>query len=324
MGLIASRVFLLSPALLLPGFWYVGEPAAFLSRVAACFGTLLLPKGIRGPALLWVIGIALATSLAEAPSVAFWSTHARSDGALQSLAYVAALGLLLRVPDTPKWTALAAALACVPGIVPIGWGLAGELGLPRLQGSTGNPLFLGSLLIFGMWGAYRWGKPVLAGLLFVALLLTGAKGAILGAVVGGLLLWRHGLLAVLLLTAGLAWVAPTESIRWSLWYAGIQGVIERPWGWGAEHFPLLWDRYSVPFSEPWQDRAHSMYIDRALDWGVLGLGGFLWLIALAWKRGERPERFALTAYLVQAIFTFDSLPTMVGLLAVIAYSLRKE
>jgi len=118
-----------------------------------------------------------------------------------------------------------------------------------------------------------------------------------------------------------------------MWQAAIEGIAERPWGWGAENFPIVWDRHFVDIVTPdangepvphyWHDRAHNVYLDRAIEWGVQGLAVWVFMLGLAWKRGDDIDRTAIVLYAVQALFMFDMMMSMIGACVLIAWCWRR-
>lgn len=330
------RLALLAPALYVPWTFYASSDAQHALFRVAVAASLPFTFGRAGRwVALWVSGIVLSTFVADDPWRAFWSTHSRNEGALQQLAYVGLLGALTTVKreSLTLWLLASALGAAAWGVFSFGWGIPGVWG-PRLQGSTGSPLYLGALLLFGLWAAAerrQWWALTLVGL---ALAFTGARGALVGLVMGvcyWLFATRRRVLAVCLcigLSALLLSmpVAGSLSTRAALWSTAIEGISEKPLlGWGAEGYPLVWDRWprETATGEEWHDRAHSVPLDRLIEWGMVGCLGFAGVLVLAWRSGDHLSRAALVAYGVQSLVGIDALPSMVGLCSLLAYSLRE-
>lgn len=310
-------VALLALALYVPGTLY---PPSDLShavfRVAVCLGIAAgvgVPRGslVRWGLVFWGFGIACSVLAAPDPWRALWSTHNRNEGAWQAAHY---LGLLLVAVATPRerlarWVAIAAAAACLPGLLPLGW-VNG-----RLAGSTGNPLYLAPLLLVGVWGAWKAGWRALAAALALAALATGSKGVVVAAIAAaGILVSRRWPIATLACGVSIAagiWVVPMPAsglIRVELGRVALHGIAHMPLGWGAEGFPFVWDRYWLGASatgEAWHDRAHSLILDRAIEWGVVGVAGWLAVVAAAWRRAALPERMAMAAWLAYHLTMFE-------------------
>lgn len=303
--------------------------AAF--RVAVCLG---VAAGIGLPrdrvALwglgAWGVGIVWSVVGAGDPWRALWSTHNRNEGAWQAAHY---LGLTLVACAAPRervvrWVAVAAGLAAVWGVADLGW-VNGWL-----AGSTGNPLYLAPLLVVGVWGAWRAGWSVLAVILALALGLTGSKGvglAVLAA--GGVLVgqrWPRAALGLGVVVAAGLWMVPiggSAMIRIELWRIALQGIAAQPIaGWGAEGFPHVWDTFwrgASATGEAWHDRAHSLMLDRWVEWGLVGVAGWGAVVVAAWRRAELPERMVIAAYLGFGLTMFEMMWGAAGFAVVLGY-----
>ncbi|MEK7630414.1 MAG: O-antigen ligase family protein [Patescibacteria group bacterium] len=125
---------------------------------------------------------------------------------------------------------------------------------------------------------------------------------------------------------------PSVSSRFLGWQVAWEGWKDRPvFGWGPENFNILfsehYDARLVNF-EPWFDRAHNFIFDIGSMTGLAGLLAYMGIFGVAsvtlWRL--RAHRwFAITfgatgvAYLVEHLFTFDSISSFVLLLALCAY-----
>lgn len=117
--------------------------------------------------------------------------------------------------------------------------------------------------------------------------------------------------------------------RFVVWKVGTAGIFDRPvWGWGVEHYRKAFDLH-VPIrlfqgeaAEHWDDRAHNILLDVGTTTGALGLAAFLFFYALlfrflvgAWLKDRNATGYLslsalLAAYLVQNLFSFDTVHTM--------------
>lgn len=355
------KVAMLAPAVYLPWLWYpASEGGHVVFQLAVLLGVGSLLRGSRcsagshkpsspgstpGPATIyvWVVAIIFSTLISSDPIVTLFSSHMRGEGALQHLFYAAFLVLLLRAPNLDlRWLVYGGLAVLLGGLLPTGWPVSGMWGLPRFAGSVGNPLYLATGLTFTLWAAIRlrWWHvaiPVVA-----ALVATQSKGAALGLVVAlAYWLWTtRKFSAAALVTSALALgmcfvpIPTSGSIRAGMWKAAVEGIVERPWGWGAENYPIVWDRHFVDIVTPdvngepvphyWHDRAHNVYLDRAVEWGLQGLAVWLFMLGLAWKRGDEIDRTAIVLYAVQALFMFDMMMSMIGACVLIAWCWRRE
>jgi len=132
----------------------------------------------------------------------------------------------------------------------------------------------------------------------------------------------------------------TESVsRLYIWGMALTGFEQRPvLGWGQENFnyvfnanynPKMWNQ------EQWFDRAHSVYVDWAINGGIVGLLAYLALyiffLTSVWKSTlSIAEKSALTGllagYAIHNIFVFDNLASYVFFFAMLAFaaSLKKS
>lgn len=327
-------VALLALALWVPGLLY--PPSDFshvLFRVAVCLaacGAVAIPRGrlVRWGLAFWAAGIVWSAIAAPDPWRALWSTHNRNEGAWQVGHYLVLTLVAAAAPRErlARWVAIAAALSAAWGVAPLGW-VGG-----RLAGSAGNPLYLAPLLLMGVWGAYRAGWRVLAAVLALCALATGSKGVVVAAVAaGGVLLLAKAPRLAWGAAVGLAiglWFVPVGDsglIRLELARVALRGIVAEPWGWGAEGYPFVWDTFwrgVTPTGEAWHDRAHSLVLDRAIEWGVVGAAGWLAVVMAAWRRAELPERAAIAAYLGFGLTMFEMMWGAAGFAVLLGYSLR--
>lgn len=128
----------------------------------------------------------------------------------------------------------------------------------------------------------------------------------------------------------------TASGRLLAWQVSWRGWKERPLlGWGWENYQILFDRNYDPKlvdQEPWFDRAHNIFLDVGSTTGILGLAAYLgmffsaiFLLARGWRKGGvgfwEFSIFSLTlvAHIVQGMFMFDFLMSLILLFLVFAF-----
>ncbi|RLT37945.1 MAG: O-antigen ligase domain-containing protein, partial [Chloroflexi bacterium] len=193
-------------------------------------------------------------------------------------------------------------------------------GVRRLLGLTFSPNQTALMLVRGLFvclalgaanqggttnrGAWRWLWVAGAGVIGVALLLTGSRGALLLGIPGGLALWlalqpaacrrlagRGGLIPglILLVSAGLALAlgerllnSGTISQRLHIWRGAWDLWRAYPWlgvgpGGFFWHYPAFMT--AAASTEPNLLHPHNIWLEFATDWGVPGL---LWLIGFGY------------------------------------------
>ena len=121
--------------------------------------------------------------------------------------------------------------------------------------------------------------------------------------------------------------------RFYIWNMAWQGFLEKPvFGWGQENFNLVFNKFYAPqiySQEQWFDRTHDIFFDWLVTGGIVGFtayfflfGATLWLI---WKNAEISftEKTLFTglfaAYLVNNIFVFDNITSLVVYVMILAY-----
>ena len=121
----------------------------------------------------------------------------------------------------------------------------------------------------------------------------------------------------------------TTASRLSLWNMSIQAVKEKPiFGYGANNIRVPLDKYhDYNLIEDWFDSSHNKFFDELLAHGIIGfvlqIGFFIWLLILILKKrkkdilGNMALFGLLIAYLVQALFIFDSF--IVGLSSIFIF-----
>jgi len=130
--------------------------------------------------------------------------------------------------------------------------------------------------------------------------------------------------------------------RFSAWQTFFKAVKEKPlFGWGAENQSIAFDTYYNPdlsylvkLGEDWWDRAHDIFLDLSISYGILFLLLYLFFfIYLFWRlqknKVAQPNK-SLASHAVQAtflsyfvalIFGFDSVTTYLTLFFIIGYTL---
>lgn len=141
---------------------------------------------------------------------------------------------------------------------------------------------------------------------------------------------------------------PVRGRLWA-WNSAWQGFQERPLlGWGPENFGTVFDRHFGPSqyvpiitSEPWEDRAHSIFFDYLAETGLVGLAAYAGIFAVFYaqlfrnlhdrRKGTNVKHpispftpalfFAVpVAYLVQGLVFFDVLAIYLNLFLFLALS----
>ena len=126
----------------------------------------------------------------------------------------------------------------------------------------------------------------------------------------------------------------TESVsRLYIWGMALTGFEQRPvLGWGQENFNYVFNANYNPKmygQEQWFDRAHSVYVDWAINGGIVGLLAYLALyvffLLAVWKSTlSTAEKSVLTGllagYAVHNIFVFDNLASYVFFFAMLAFA----
>ncbi len=117
----------------------------------------------------------------------------------------------------------------------------------------------------------------------------------------------------------------TIRVRAHWWQAGLKMFVARPLtGWGPDsyvtHFARYLPREAAPIGDTeTADKPHNVFVEHAAETGILGLGAYLALVFVAFKRGFRRLRDGpaserdlvatllalLGAYLGQAFFSID-------------------
>ncbi|OHA59646.1 MAG: hypothetical protein A2589_02195 [Candidatus Vogelbacteria bacterium RIFOXYD1_FULL_46_19] len=173
--------------------------------------------------------------------------------------------------------------------------------------------------------------------------------------------WGAGALIALLAIAGAFWLSRDSALvqntpelarianisledntvkaRFMVWGMSLEGVKEQPiLGWGPGNFQLVFNKYYDPGmygQEPWFDRSHNVFLDWLVAGGLVGLGLYLLMFALAifyllkpgvaknqgdvelaWERAVLLG--LLAAYGFQNFFIFDNVISYSLFLAVLA------
>jgi tetratricopeptide (TPR) repeat protein len=130
-----------------------------------------------------------------------------------------------------------------------------------------------------------------------------------------------------------------EEHRFLAWKSGLSGTLDQPiLGWGLENYRNAFDLHAPAElfqgigGETWDDRAHNIILDAGITTGLLGLavmvtfyGFLLSLLLRGWFRNRGATEYLsiaglLAAYLVQNLFSFDTINTYGILFFVLAYA----
>lgn len=121
--------------------------------------------------------------------------------------------------------------------------------------------------------------------------------------------------------------------RFYIWDMAWQGFLEKPiFGWGQENFNLVFNKFYAPqiySQEQWFDRTHDIFFDWLVTGGIVGCAAYFFLFGAAlwmvWKKTEISftEKTLFTglfaAYLVNNIFVFDNVTSLILYVTVLAY-----
>jgi len=123
--------------------------------------------------------------------------------------------------------------------------------------------------------------------------------------------------------------------RLDVWRMALEGIKEMPvLGWGQENFLSLYALKPIPLSDElvWVDRAHNILIDWTVNAGLLGLIAYLAIFVSAVsviiggsKKGTIKKNqaaiimTALAVYIIQNLFTFDTINTYMLFFSLLAY-----
>jgi len=161
-------------------------------------------RGVMQNPIVWMVGLfivslLISTVFAQEPSRAFWGDMERGEGVVGILFYVAFFFLCAVVFDKKDWIRFFGASVVVGGVL-LGYGCYEFFtGVSRPRSLVGNSAYFAGYLLFaitsacilireqfikkGSFGRMGRGLFVLAGLFFGGIVLTGTRGALLGAVV---------------------------------------------------------------------------------------------------------------------------------------------
>lgn len=128
----------------------------------------------------------------------------------------------------------------------------------------------------------------------------------------------------------------TAQSRVMIWGIAIKGFMERPiLGWGQGNFIIS---YAINYNpklygnEPWFDRTHNTLLQWLADAGIIGLAGYLLVIAAVlsalnkirkkrvWSKNQMVVFLAFAAgYFIQSFFVFDTLVSYFILAAILGF-----
>jgi len=116
--------------------------------------------------------------------------------------------------------------------------------------------------------------------------------------------------------------------RLMAWQAGFEAFKERPiFGWGLENFYAAFNQHYNPsllrygFNETFFDKPHNVFIQFLVETGVVGFLMYVIVFGIAlWRVRRRPWLTALiAAYLAQIFFAFDTISSLIMMIAVLAF-----
>ncbi len=125
----------------------------------------------------------------------------------------------------------------------------------------------------------------------------------------------------------------TSASRLITWQYAWQGFLAKPiFGWGLENFDLVFNKYfDGRVSENWFDRAHNNYLDILTTGGIVSLLAYLIFIYFVFRsiyllyKNNKIDyfvwlifTFGWLAYLIQNIFIFDTLNSLILVLFFVA------
>ena len=136
--------------------------------------------------------------------------------------------------------------------------------------------------------------------------------------------------------ANISFNAGTGETRVWAWQMAIEGIKNRPWfGWGVANFETVADRYYNPrffehsFAETVWDRPHNIFLEVAVEQGLIGLVVYLGLFAATYILISRAPNWTpvvkglmaglLTAYLVQNFFGLDTVSSLISLVILLVF-----
>jgi O-antigen ligase len=272
----------------------------------------------------------ISTFLGENPSYSFWSKYERMTGLLMLFHLLAFFVVISSVFKSQKdWFKIfgvsifvAFIISLISLIVKVNPPQEGILAISQGGATIGNSSFLGTYLLFNIFLALYLFLKTAGGLkiystisliiIFLALLVSDARAAILSLLGGLILLFFLWLifsqkrilkiigasLLVLFIISSLFVIylmfQPDSFVhnklmqmgfggRFVVWQSAWQGFLERPWfGWGLENFELAFTRHFNPMlflpkygGEVWFDRAHNIILDTLVTTGIIGLLAYL-------------------------------------------------
>lgn len=327
---------------------------------------MVLGKGIRLPKirgskafgfLLIFLGVEiLSAMLSRAPWISFLGWYPRFQGVVTHLYYIL-FGLLLWLNLERKdqkdriWKAMIIAVTAVSILAVVqafgffSWA-GDETFLGRAYSTLGHPDFLGAWLAFMspilLWLVLRnrWRVFSLSAFLLavIAILLSGSRAAVLGLLVGVVLVgfWTLGqaglkrywkkivlLFVSFVLVLGISLAASGRLLpnaetsrsvqsRLILWKSAVQLVAEHPvFGYGPETIELNILKYLGPEFNRLErlgsvpDHTHNFYLDLAIGSGVLGALAFLgFIITFLIQKIRRLKMDGENAGLIAALIVF--------------------
>ncbi|XKT75383.1 MAG: O-antigen ligase family protein [Patescibacteria group bacterium UBA2103] len=129
----------------------------------------------------------------------------------------------------------------------------------------------------------------------------------------------------------------TTASRLFVWENMLSYGLAKPFtGYGSEHIDYVFDQFynAQDIVEQWFDRSHNLYLDYFIQYGVLGLILFVLFIAALFRVGLRTRKedlfignmllLLVGTYVLQSVFVFDTINTLVVLIPLFAIGFIKE
>lgn len=186
-------------------------------------------------------------------------------------------------------------------------------------------LFVMLLLGTKFFGSNTWRKY--AGIGLIILVLLGAGGVVFRDTLKG------SSIEVLHRLGRISLDDTTTRSRLFIWKESLPEVTERPLlGYGSETFEYIYNEHYNPaiVPEEWFDRSHNIYIDKLLEGGLVGFLLYMSLLGIfisyVWQRRHTNKReffifgFLIVAYMIQNLFVFDSITTLILFYVLLAWA----
>jgi len=348
--MVASMKFLLpvtaalTAILILPGasFYFDVAPKATVVLIAAAFAVNLL-KWERFSFLL--AASAVAAILATHSWRSIYGSTWRRDGLIVEIAIfvlVSGIGEPRNLLRAVTWVSIPVAIYAIlqyfgidPLLAPAGYHFgAGEFTIVRPPSTLGHAGYLATFLLFAVFAAAaeksRWGFLPMALCIF-AIVLSGTRAALLGLVVGAVLVATRRAVVIAVAAIAVFYFSPPGAmlrarVHWAredslggarllLWRDTLRMASHRPiLGYGPETFSrefLKSESLELERAYPdfYHESPHNIFLDALVSKGLLGLIPLVCIVAFALIRARGPTGAAFVAMLVSLQFTTFTIPT---------------